>query len=93
MEQIILLNATEFYKKQEDLIKSMIKESFGSLNVAQPDEILSTSDVCTMLKKSRQTINTWSDKNILKKRYLGDPVFYLRSEVLSALSEEKNTDM
>ncbi len=93
MEQIILLNATEFYKKQEDLIKSMIKESFGSLNVAQPDEILSTSDVCTMLKKSRQTINTWSDKNILKKRYLGDSVFYLRSEVLSALSEEKNTDM
>jgi len=41
-----------------------------------------TDDKTTILKK-------WSDAGILKKRYLGESVFYLRSEIMAAIQEYK----
>jgi len=90
MEQVFLLNAAEFYQKQSELVKSIIDESLQSVNTVNQEEILSISDVCTLLKKSRQTIITWSDKGILKRHYISDSLFYLRSEVMSALKDTKS---
>ncbi|WP_075591004.1 helix-turn-helix transcriptional regulator [Labilibacter marinus] len=93
MEQMILLNSTEFYQKQKDLIKSILDESLQSLNTLKQEEVLSMSDVCALLQKSRQTVISWSDRGILKRRYIGDSsVFYLRSEIMAAMSTKKNNE-
>lgn len=91
MENFVLLQPEAFLQKQRQLLKEEIQEALKGLNSSKDqDEVLQTKDVCKLLNKSRQTIENWCEAGILKKRYLGESVFFLRSEILAAMREYKN---
>lgn len=88
MENLVVLQTDAFLAKQREFLREELKEALKNVNPGkEPEEILQTKDVCHLLKKSRQTIENWSEAGILKKRYLGDSVYYLRSEILEAMRE------
>jgi hypothetical protein len=88
MENIIVLQTDEFMAKQRQFLREELEKALKNVNTGkEPEEVLQTKDVCNLLKKSRQTIENWSDAGILNKRYLGDSVYYLRSEILAAMRE------
>ena len=90
MKNLILLEQDAFLQKQRELLKEEIHEALKNVNLPkEQEEVLQTKDVCKLLSKSRQTIENWSDAGILKKRYLGESVFYLRSEIMAAIQEYK----
>lgn len=90
MKNLILLEQDVFLQKQRELLKEEIQEALKNVNSPkEQEEVLQTKDVCKLLSKSRQTIENWSDAGILKKRYLGESVFYLRSEIMAAIQEYK----
>ncbi len=90
MKNLILLEQDVFLQKQRELLKEEIQEALKNVYLPkEQEEVLQTKDVCKLLSKSRQTIENWSDAGILKKRYLGESVFYLRSEIMAAIQEYK----
>lgn len=90
MKNLILLEQDAFLQKQREFLKEEIHEALKNVNFPkEQEEVLQTKDVCKLLNKSRQTIENWSDAGILKKRYLGESVFYLRSEIMAAIQEYK----
>jgi predicted DNA-binding transcriptional regulator AlpA len=88
MENIIVLQTDEFMAKQRQFLREELEKALKNVNPGKEhEEVLQTKDVCNLLKKSRQTIENWSDAGILNKRYLGDSVYYLRSEILASMRE------
>lgn len=97
MDNLVVLQQDVFLAKQREFLREELKEALKSVNSSkEPEEVLQTKDVCDLLKKSRQTIENWCEAGILKKRYLGESVFFLRSEIISAMREinthRKNTN-
>lgn len=91
MENFVLLQQEAFIQKQREFLQKEIQEALKDVNSSQEQqEVLQTKDVCKLLNKSRQTIENWCESGILKKRYLGESVFFLRSEILAAMREQKN---
>lgn len=91
MENLVLLQQDSFLQKQRQILKEEIQAALKGVNSSiNQEEVLQTKDVCKLLNKSRQTIENWCEAGILKKRYLGDSVFFLRSEILAAMREYKN---
>ncbi len=89
-EQVFLLNQTELDQSVSSVVRKAVKEVFEEMGLAgSKDEILRVSNLCQMLGVSRQTIVTWSDKGLLKRHYIADSVFYLRSEVLAAMTDKR----
>ncbi|WP_291862041.1 helix-turn-helix domain-containing protein [Marinilabilia sp.] len=91
MENFVLLQPEAFLQKHRQLLKEEIQEALKGVNSSNNQEdVLQTKDVCKLLNKSRQTIENWCEAGILNKRYLGESVFFLRSEILAAMREYKS---
>ncbi len=93
MTKIAVVDMTDFDKKQMELIKTSVEEALSSHLPKPQEEILSMKQVCSLLQKSRQTIISWSDKHILKRHYIADSLFYLRSEVLAAMQDTPSSSV
>lgn len=88
MDNLVVLQTDEFMAKQRQFLREELEKALKNVNPGkEPEEVLQTKDVCILLKKSRQTIENWSEAGILNKRYLGDSVYYLRSEILASMRE------
>jgi hypothetical protein len=48
------------------------------------------AEAIEFLGKSRQTLTTWRKKGIISGHKLGGRVYYLKSELLAALTNQKN---
>lgn len=91
MENFVLLQPEAFLQKLRQLLKEEIQVALKGVNSSKDqDEVLQTKDVCKLLNKSRQTIENWCETGIQKKRYLGESVFFLRSEIFASMREYKN---
>lgn len=93
MDNLVLLQQDAFLAKQREFLREELEKALKNVNPGkETEQVLQTKDVCQLLRKSRQTIENWSDAGILKKRYLGESVFYLRSEILAAMKDKKQTE-
>lgn len=102
MESLLIkgISSDEF----EALLRKVVKEEVcsyyveeerkkASLNKWQKDELsnslLSRNDTAALLNISLQTLNTWTNKGVLKSHRIGGKVFYKVDEVNNALTEIK----
>jgi hypothetical protein len=84
--QIIFLNHDEFLKEQMEFIASTIRQEFEKRTTTPfDDEVLLVDDLCKIFKRTRQTINLWEEKGIIKPHRINDSPFYLKSEILNLI--------
>jgi hypothetical protein len=80
---IVIIQQDEFLKQQLEFISSIIRQEFERHNSnAFDDEILLPEDLCKIFKRTRQTINNWEEKGILKPHRINESPFFLKSEIL-----------
>nr|WP_319400902.1 hypothetical protein [uncultured Carboxylicivirga sp.] len=90
MEEMIVLNSTQLKKMISDGVKSAFQDVLKEVDLDNSsEEIMLEKDVCSWIKKSRQTVIAWSERGILKRHVVSGSVFYLRSEVLKAITNSE----
>ena len=91
MQKIILIEPQEFWAKQQEIVRTTIREelSKGKNLEPEPEDVLSLDDICKLLKKSKQTIYNWMGTDVIKGHYLNESLFFLRSEILELIRTGK----
>jgi len=82
-EQIILQGIT--IEKFFERINQLVQPNAPVQPTSTEDELLSREEVCTLLKISKTTLNTHTNKGDLKSYSIGNRILYKRSEVLAAV--------
>ena len=92
MKNLLLL------QMNETQLKGLIMEclDFCNLNKPEPqkavietDELLTTAEVCTLLKVTRGALHNYKTKGLIPAHRLGAKVRFKKSEVLAALHSIK----
>jgi excisionase family DNA binding protein len=69
-----------------EVLKPLVQPNAPVQPTSNEDELLSREEVCTLLKISKTTLNTHTNKGDLKSYSIGgNRVLYKRSEVLAAV--------
>ena len=55
--------------------------------MVETKEIYTVAEACEILRTSRQTLDTWRKKKIIKSVKIGGKIFIKRSELLRVLKE------
>jgi hypothetical protein len=76
---------TRLFKSLENQITEL-KQNFQPL---QPPEYMTRSEVRDMLKINMATLHNWCKSNKLKPLGIGNRVYFLRADVLSAIKPIK----
>lgn len=94
MEQIIIVNPSEFWDKHREITKEVIKTALEKENPSKEngDEVLIIEDVCKLLKKSKQTIYNWMEAGIIKGHYINESLFFFRSEIIDLIKNGNKED-
>ncbi len=94
MEQIIIVNPSEFWDKHREITKEVIKTVLEKENPSKEkeDDVLVIEDVCKLLKKSKQTIYNWMDSGIIKGHYINESLFFFRSEIIDLIKNGNKED-
>lgn len=66
-------------------VRKQLQEFLEVYKPQQPNDYLTRSEVCEMLKIEVTTIHNWSKSNILKPRKIGGRVYFLRSEIYDSI--------
>ena len=66
-------------------VKTQLEDFLKKYQPQQPKEYLSRNEVSAMLGVNLSTLHNWKQKNILVPFGLGARIYYLRSEIESAL--------
>lgn len=83
--KIVVVSQEVLLHHQQQIVEELKRLVENALKLNEPDEVMQTTDVCKLLGKSRQTIENWAKAGIIKKRQIGDSVFYLRSEIMKSM--------
>ena len=70
----------------ENILNLVAKEKEPT---AQPDELLTIAEVCTLLKVTRGALHNYKKKGLIPAHRLGAKVRFKKSEVLAALHSIK----
>lgn len=68
-----------------EVLKPLVQPNAPIQPTSTEDELLSREEVCALLKISKTTLNTHTNKGDLKSYSIGNRVLYKRSEVLAAV--------
>lgn len=84
----------EFAKTYADQIQSKrpVKTPQPDSRQTNSEQPISQPEATRFLGKSRQTLIKWRKQGIIKGHTLGGRVYYLRSELLLALTKQKGED-
>ncbi|MEO6175638.1 MAG: helix-turn-helix domain-containing protein [Flavobacterium circumlabens] len=73
----------------EELIRKVISEEFEksrkNLLLFNPDELLTRSEACSLLKINMTTLWNWSKKGKIISYGIGNRVYYKRAELMESL--------
>ncbi|WNH10087.1 helix-turn-helix domain-containing protein [Thalassobellus suaedae] len=87
--QMIEITPEELKEMILDGVKSQLQDLKKHFQPKEPNEYLTRNDVAEMLKIDLSSVHNWTKKGILKAKQIGGRVYYLRSEVESAIVELK----
>ncbi|WP_321514954.1 hypothetical protein [Marinifilum fragile] len=90
--QFIFFDPEEYLRKQKQIFEDVLEVKLQQLEINNVnDEVLTPEMASKLLGKSRRTLEYWSTKNIIRKRFLAGThsPYYLRSEIIAKLKEEK----
>ncbi|MCU0473397.1 MAG: helix-turn-helix domain-containing protein [Bacteroidales bacterium] len=89
-----LENGTLLICKKEDLLgfaeslaNRMLNSKPEPLRVQETEQPISQPDAIKFLGKTRQTLTAWRKKGIITGHVLGGRVYFLKSELLEALTK------
>ena len=68
-----------------EALKPLVQPNAPIQPTSTEDELLSREEVCALLKISKTTLNTHTNKGDLKSYCIGNRILYKRSEVLAAV--------
>jgi excisionase family DNA binding protein len=86
MNDFIDALASKLNSRLEETIKKILSEE-------QTEKLLSSSEVCSLLKISKPTLNAWSRDGRLTQYRIGKRVYYKYGEVLSSMQHLKKYKM
>jgi len=89
---IINQDPNSFIAQIEAMIEKQFEKRLATAESVQLNEELSTDEVVTLLKTTRQTVNNWVKEGILIQYKRGGRNVYYKKEVLESAKEiKKNT--
>lgn len=83
--KIILISLSQ--NELIEIVRDAVKQE---LNLKKEKELLSFKETCEFLGCSSSALNKWKSENKIPYRKLSKRVFFLRSEITSALEEAGN---
>ncbi|MCZ4408706.1 helix-turn-helix domain-containing protein [Cryomorphaceae bacterium 1068] len=91
---LIPLSQESLFEKLENLIDSKLSGLTNAANIPEAktsEEIVTRKEAKHLLGVSYPTMREWEKLGLLKKRTIGRRVYYLRSEIMEALSSSLET--
>lgn len=79
------LSPIEFEEIIKQVVITQLEEFRGNLLIVNPDELLTRSEACSLLKINMTTLWNWSKKGKIISYGLGNRVYYKKSELLDSL--------
>lgn len=71
-----------------DCLREEIKSLNGHQSKEQPQEYMTTKEVCSFLQVSSMTLRRWSHAGILSPKRAGNKVYYSRANIEAALQDK-----
>ena len=94
MEKAIIYDLDALLRKERTILKSLLEESLKDVQFSKEvDEVLTIASAARFLSKSRQTLENWVSAGYIKKRYLGDSPYFLKSDLLAALKDHPSNSI
>lgn len=88
--QFVGLSPTDLINALEESLLPKLKLQISSEQVKEPDEFLTISQVCDLLKINEVTLWRWRKKNVINAYGIGESkVLFKRSEILQLIDENK----
>lgn len=81
------INTKELSEPIIEEITKQIEELKSHFQPKEPDEYLTRKQVAKMLQIDLSTLYAWKQKGILKPKGIGKRVYYLRSDIINAMTE------
>jgi excisionase family DNA binding protein len=89
-EPVIILQgitADEFWKQLEVKTRLIVNQAISDFNTSSEDQkLLSAKEVCSLLRITPPTLNSYCKAGKIKKMKLGSKVFFRKSDVDEAVS-------
>ena len=80
----------DFVKLLVESMRSVIKEELRrELAKDEQEKLLTTAELCQLLKVSKPTIGSWEKKGLLTKLTIGNRCFYRHADVMNSLKTLK----
>lgn len=79
----------EFVKLINDGVKNQLETLKKELGIHKSDELLTREETCKFLKINSSTLWSYTNKGRLKALGIGNRRYYLKSELLDALTIKK----
>lgn len=88
MEKAIIYDIDALLNKERRILKNLLDEKLKDVQSDKDeDQVLTIAAAARFLSKSRQTLENWVSAGYIRKRYIGDSPFFLKSDLLAALKD------
>jgi myo-inositol-hexaphosphate 3-phosphohydrolase len=101
MEQVLLIQPSEFWNKQSEILRQIFKEEFSKIpTTSNQEDLIVIDDACKLLHKSKQSIYNYMDEGRLQGYNLGgekvknakdlskkekESLYFFRSEIIGSM--------
>jgi hypothetical protein len=79
------INPEDFYSRLKEIVKETINTMSQQFIKDNSDELWTVEETAQYFKKSKDTIENWTNKGYLIKHLIGNSVYYKPTEVKNAL--------
>jgi hypothetical protein len=73
-----------------DFIKKALQTIIEGKEKKINDDVLDNADVLKLFKISKRTLQTWRDRNYIKYSKIDGKIFYMLSDLMHLINENKN---
>ena len=83
------INPDDFYSRLREIVYETVNKMSQQFIKDDSDELWTVEETAQYFKKSKDTIENWTNKGYLIKHLIGNSVYYKPSEVKNALIPQR----